>query len=240
MLIKTQAICLKSFPYKESSTIVSLLTQELGLKTCIIKGGRKHNAVIKSSYFQPLQPIDVVIYYGNKSSFCQIKECNLTCDMTNTYTNMVKISLSFFLTEVLTLSLKEDNPNEEMFSFLIKTISYLNDCEDEKNLKDFHIYFLYHLACHLGFEPMDNYSEDTPFFDISKGLFVNITEIQTLDRNMSSLFHKVISSIRDNYSYYTQTTFERRDLLNVFILFFEQHITNNRPIKSQKILQTIL
>ncbi|MGP1514582.1 MAG: DNA repair protein RecO [Bacteroidales bacterium] len=239
MVVKTQTICLKSFPYKESSSVVSLFTKDYGLRSCIIHGGRKRNATVKSSYFQPLQKIDVVMYDKGNSALCPIKECCITANLTNTYTNMVKVSLSMFIAEVLILSLKEGNPNETMFCFLGKTISYLNDCKENKDLRDFHIFFLYHLACILGFNPMNNYDEDNPFFDISTGTFVAIEDMKTLNKELSLLFYKFINTVKEDYTYCTENFQQRNSLLNILILFFEQHITNNRPIQSQKILHML-
>ena len=239
MLTSTLAVCIKSFPYKESSTVVSLYTKDSGLKTCIINGGRKPNAKVKSACFQPLQPMEVVIYNNPKSAFCRIKENKLTFNIAGIQTNMTKISVAMFITEVFYLSVKEDNPNEELFFFLENSVIYINNCEKERDLRDFHIYFLYHLSRILGFEPMNNYSLQTPFFDISKGTFVEHQDVQTLDKDLSSLFYKTLLTLKSEYAAFTENSAARNALLDIFILFFEQHITNNRRIKSRQILHTI-
>lgn len=240
MIVKTQAICLKSFAYKESSSMANLYTKDLGLKTYIIQQGRKKTAKVKSSFFQPLQIMNIVVYDNQKNTIQQIKECSLCNDLTSVYTNMVKMSLAFFIDEILHVSLKEDNPNEEMYNFICQTITTLNDCENTKQLKDFHLYFMYHLACYLGFEPLDNYSKENCFFDIKKGHFSSPIDTQSIDSQSSLLFHNFISSIKENYSPFTENINQRNELLNILISFFEEHITNHRHIKSQEVLRTIL
>ena len=239
MLVKTQAICLKSFLYKESSTIVSLLTEECGLRSFIITGGRKPSSKVKSSYFQPLQILEIVMYDNPKTTLNKIKECNILSNNLNINSSMIKISLSMFLTEVLLLSLKENNPNKEVFTFTKDCINYLNATTDDSFLRDFHIYFLYHLASYLGFDPMNNYCLETPLFDIQKGTFVSSIDSTTLDSKTSLLLHNFLNNISFDYNVFTQNATERRDLLSFFIRFFEEHITSSRHIQSSQILHTI-
>ncbi|MBR1626898.1 MAG: DNA repair protein RecO C-terminal domain-containing protein, partial [Bacteroidales bacterium] len=167
------------------------------------------------------------------------KDNKLTFNIAGIQTSMTKVSLAMFITEVFYLSVKEDNPNEELFFFLENSVIYINDCENERELRDFHIYFLYHLSCILGFEPMNNYSSQMPFFDISKGTFVAYQEEQTLDKELSLLFYKTLLIVKNDYVAFTENPLKRNALLNIFICFFEQHITNNRHIKSHQILHSI-
>ena len=152
MIEKTEGIVLKSIPYKESSNIVQIYTKDWGLKSFIIKGGRKKNAAIHSSLFQPLQLLSLIAYVNPKKNLSQLKEVNILRNLNYIYCNIIKSSLAFFLTEVITLSLKEELKDEDIYSFLYSSIVELNEKED-KELKDFHLFFLYDFAKALGFEP---------------------------------------------------------------------------------------
>lgn len=196
MIEKTEGIVLKSIPYKESSNIVQVYTKDWGLKSFIIKGGRKKNAAIHSSLFQPLQLLSLIAYVNPKNNLSQLKEVNILRNLNYIYCNIIKSSLAFFLTEVITLSLKEELKDEDIYSFLYSSIVELNEKED-KELKDFHLFFLYDFAKALGFEPS----------------------------HLSPL---------------TSTKQERNDRLSLFLDFYKEHITNNKPIQSQEILRVIL
>lgn len=196
MIEKTEGIVLKSIPYKESSNIVQVYTKDWGLKSFIIKGGRKKNAAIHSSLFQPLQLLSLIAYVNPKNNLSQLKEVNILRNLNYIYCNIIKSSLAFFLTEVITLSLKEELKDEDIYSFLYSSIVELNEKED-KELKDFHLFFLYDFAKVLGFEPS----------------------------HLSPL---------------TSTKQERNERLSLFLDFYKEHITNNKPIQSQEILRVIL
>ncbi len=151
MIEKTTGIVLKIFPFKESSSIVEMYTEKWGLKSFIIKGGRKKNAQVKSVIFQPLQVVSIAVYVNKNSTLSLIKEAYINENLDNIYCEIVKTSLAFFITEVIKLSLQEEAPDEHLFKFLYDSVLKLND-SDKVTLKDFHLYFLYYFAKILGFE----------------------------------------------------------------------------------------
>lgn len=240
MIEKTKAIVLKNIPFSESSSIVTLLTEDFGLKTYMIRGGRKKNAHIASRMFQILEIVEVVVYNHNKNnSMGQVKECSICYDLQKTRQSIIKTSLTFFLTEIIYLSIKGESPNNQLYSFIESSILSLNELSDKES-RDFHLYFLYHFATLLGFRPMDNYSYAKPFFDISKGNFFSISSINSIDTETSKLFHEYLEFISPQYEPFTQNLQQRTELLNIFILFYQEHIINNHSIKSLSILKAIL
>ncbi|MDO5760403.1 MAG: DNA repair protein RecO, partial [Bacteroidota bacterium] len=145
MIEKTSGIVLKIFPFKESSSIVAIYTEKWGLKSFIIKGGRKKNAKVRSVLFRPLQIIDIETYINKKSTLSLISDVSLCENLDHIYGEMTRTSLAFFLTEVIQLSLQEDAPDEHLFKFLYDIVLKLNNIE-KKELKDFHLHFMYYFA----------------------------------------------------------------------------------------------
>ncbi len=238
MIEKTRAIVLKNIPFSDNSSIVTLFTEDFGLRTYMIRGGRKKNAPIASRLFQILEIMDVVVY--NKSnSMGQIKECSLCYDLQAMRQDIVKTSLTFFLTEILCLSIKEESQNKQIYSFVEYSILSLNELP-AKELRDFHLYFLYYLSTLLGFRPMNNYSSMEPFFDIIKGRFTTSASMNSTDIPTSQYFHEYLEFVSPNYKPFTKNLQQRMLLLNLFILFYQEHIINNHSIKSLAILRTIL
>lgn len=196
MLVQTQGIVTKIIPYQESSSIVNVYTEAFGMKSYLIRGGRKKNAAVRSSLFQPLQVLNLVVYNNGKNTLQQVKEAAVAFDNNNISMDIVRTTLAFFITEVLNLSIKEENQDLALYEFIKQTILSLNTIENTK-LKDFHLYFLFDFAKNLGFEPME-------------------------------------------ISLETSSKQERNDVLSKLIYFYQEHITNQKPIQSQQILSTIL
>ena len=99
-----------------------------------------------------MQLLNIVAYVNNKSNISQLKEVSILENLNNIYCNIIKSSLVFFITEVIILSLREEMKDENIYSFLYDSIIDLNNKTD-KEMKDFHLFFLYEFAKILGFEP---------------------------------------------------------------------------------------
>ena len=63
MLVKTKGIVINHIKYKESSIIVRIYTEKLGLQSYIVNGVRSAKAKNKMALFQVLTILDLVAYY---------------------------------------------------------------------------------------------------------------------------------------------------------------------------------
>ena len=63
MLIKTQGIVLKFVKFRESSIIVSILTEEVGLTSFVVNNVRSAKSKFKAGYFEPLSLVEITGYY---------------------------------------------------------------------------------------------------------------------------------------------------------------------------------
>ena len=61
MIINTQAVVLKSFPYGETSIIARCYTRDHGKVSLIVKGARRKKSPM-AAYFQSMNYLDIVYY----------------------------------------------------------------------------------------------------------------------------------------------------------------------------------
>ena len=243
MIYKTKGIVLRTFPYSESSSIVKILTQEFGVKSYILKGGRKTKTKLRSNIFQPLFILDLEVYNSPKKDLQIISEAKIEHDLTHLFSDIKKTTLAFFISDVINQCLKEEEHNFELYSFIEKGILKLNSIEN--NFSTFHLYFLLELSEHLGFQPMNNYTKEEQFFDIRKGHFVAQRpyyndHLSEADSSLFSSFLFSLNPISENYSQINLTKEEKTNILNILIKFYETHLLTPNSIKSQEILSTIL
>ncbi|HBN04608.1 MAG TPA: DNA repair protein RecO [Bacteroidales bacterium] len=243
MIEETKGIVLRTFPYLESSTIVRILTKEFGVKSYILKGGRKSKSNLRSNIFQPLYILDLQVYNNPKKEIQIISEAKIEKDLTPLFSDIKKTSLAFFLSEIINQCLKEEERSEVLYEFIEDNILKLNNLTD--NYSTFHLSFLIELSEHLGFMPMNNYSLETPFFDIQKGHFVSNNPYlrDQLSREDSLLISNFLFSqenISQNYTPTKLTKEEKTKILNILIQFYQTHILSPNSIKSHIILATIL
>ena len=236
----SKAIVLSSIPYSESSIICKLYTEEFGLKSYIVRSAKKKNSPTPTSHFQPLNIIEFEAYNSLKSQLDTIKNSTLVLENQDLRFSIIKNTLTFFLAEVIHLSLKEANPNKELFDYLFNQIHLLKNSKDE-DLAEFHLYFMIQFAEHLGLAPMDNYSSTAVSFNPSLGLFSENVEAENFNAELSFQLHSLISNCKEKkHQRICKNKIERNLLLDALIVFYSIHITNHQPIKSHKILTTIL
>ena len=235
----SKAIVLSSIPYSESSIICKLYTEEFGLKSYIVRSAKKKNSPTPTSHFQPLNIIEFEAYNSIKSKLETIRTSSLILENQNLNFSIVKNAITFFVAEIIHLSLKEANPNKELFDYLFNQIHLLKNSKDE-DLAEFHLYFMIEFAEHLGLAPMNNYSEYEVFFDPIAGKFTNKADAQNFNKQTSFTLHKFISQKEITNEKICKNKVERNIILEALIIFYSIHITNHSQIKSHKILTTIL
>lgn len=235
----SKAIVLSSIPYSESSIICKLYTEEFGLKSYIVRSAKKKNSPTPTSHFQPLNIIEFEAYNSIKSKLETIRTSSLILENQNLNFSIVKNAITFFVAEIIHLSLKEANPNKELFDYLFNQIHLLKNSKDE-DLAEFHLHFMIQFADHLGLAPMNNYSEYEVFFDPIAGKFTNKADAQNFNKQTSFTLHKFISQKEITNEKICKNKVERNIILEALIIFYSIHITNHSQIKSHKILTTIL
>jgi DNA repair protein RecO (recombination protein O) len=235
----SKAIVLSSIPYSESSIICKLYTEEFGLKSYIVRSAKKKSSPTPTSHFQPLNIIEFEAYNSIKSKLETIRTSSLILENLNLNFSIVKNAITFFVAEIIHLSLKEANPNKELFDYLFNQIHLLKNSKDE-DLAEFHLHFMIEFADHLGLAPMNNYSEYEVFFDPIAGKFTNKADAQNFNKQTSFTLHKFISQKEITNEKICKNKVERNIILEALIIFYSIHITNHSQIKSHKILTTIL
>ncbi len=235
-----KAIVLSAIPYSESSLICKLYTEEFGLKSYIVRSAKKKGSKTPTQHFQSLNIIEFEAYNNNQSKLEGIKSSSLISENISINFSIIKNSLTFFIAEVIYLSLKEHNPNKELFDFLYAQIIKLKN-SDDIDLAEFHLNFMLQFAELLGLAPMNNYSNESPFFSPIAGKFTNNKDIQSFNIEQSLMLHRLMQNYKENSSCrICNNKIQRNTLLDGLIVFYTIHITNHQTIKSHKILSTIL
>jgi len=242
MIFKTRGIVLSRLNYSESSLIVKIITEEFGLKTYIIKGGRKPGAKIPISMFQPLQILELEVYNNSKKEINNIAEVRIYRDTTRIQTDIIKSTIAIFLTEIISLSIREEEKNLMVYSFLENRILSLSSLED--NYSTFHLEFLIGFSEYLGFFPLNDYSSHNLFFNLERGCFTTYPSVEDnyVSVEESYLFSQFLS-LYNGFEKIDKNMFSKtkRDIIfDILLRFYRLQIIDFHKIKSPVILKTIL
>jgi DNA repair protein RecO (recombination protein O) len=238
MYHKTRGIVLHTIKYSETSVIARIYTEQLGLQSYMVKGVRAAKSKSKAALLQPLTLLEMEVSHRENKGLQFIKEFRRAFVFQSIPFDTLKSAISFFLLEVITKSIREHEPNDEMFEFIYEALCILDNAEALN--PDFHLLFLLHFARHLGFAPHTNYSEQNCFFEMSEGVFVSQQGgfYVMSKRESLLLFHLLQLRLSEKTSLKISRT-ERQEILRQLLKYYQLHL-ENFSLKSPDVLEVIL
>lgn len=237
MLITTNAIVLSKLKYKDNDLIVKCYTEQLGVVSFLLRGVLKRNkGAAKVAYFQLLSQLQLVIFYKNNRSLQVIKEVKLNHLYSSLHSNILKSSIVMFLAEVLSSTLKEEEPNEILFSYIETTLLWLDAHSEYSN---FHLLFLLKLTKYLGFYP-DETNINYNFFNLNDGKFeLKKQSNYSISGENLTLLKLLLGTTFDALSSVKINAKQRQSFLSMILLYFELHLGSFKPPKSLQIFNQV-
>jgi DNA repair protein RecO (recombination protein O) len=227
MLYKTRGVVLSYIKYKETSVIVKIYTERFGMQSYIVNSVRTANSKTnKMSFLQPLVIVDLVVYHKPNIDIHRISEIKPAYIYSTLHTNIKKITVTAFITEVLVKCLKEQEQNEAKYKFIQDALIAFDHLENDS----FHLQFLIELSAFLGFYPTSTHE----FFE---QLIQHQCVGEQAAQSLASDFSKLLS-LNVNQSLYLESI-TRSKLLSLIVNFYELHIQDFGELKSLKILREI-
>ena len=220
MLIKTRGIVLNYLKYRDTSIIVKVYTEKLGLRSYIINGIRSSRSRSKIALFQPLTLLDLVVYTKN-TDLNRIKEYRVCEPVVSIPFDVRKSSIAIFLAELLAKSIREEEENPALFDFIFQSILILDHMQ--QGFMNFHLQFILKLSRFLGFavEKADNLRMDLQF-----------------PGDLDVVINELIASRYENEIRITKE--QRLEVLDVLQTFFRHHFHIQGDFKSIKVLREVM
>lgn len=192
MLTKDRIIVLHTIKHSDSGMVVQCYSQSRGRSACYFFAKSKHS---KSSQVFPLSILDTVLFFRSStgSAMPVIKEISTPVALNNIKTDIRKGAISLFVCELLLKTLREGDADPQLMDFLANSVMLL-DTMDE-GVENFHLHFAVSLCKKLGYMPADNFSENCPHFDFTKGAFSkDYNESFCFLPDESLMLHKILST----------------------------------------------
>ena len=128
-IISTDGIVVSSIPCKESSRIINILTKDMGIVGCIVKGCKS----LKSKLRLPSEKFayGTFHFYYKENGLSTLIEADIKNYFINIKSDIVKISYMSYLCELATNVYKESN-NSEVYDILISALLKIEDNFDPK------------------------------------------------------------------------------------------------------------
>ncbi len=235
MLYKSKAVVLHKIDYSDTSIIVHLYTEKFGRQSFLVKGAKRKNSKIKSSFFQPLFLIEIEAYHKTKSNLQTLKEVKIEPILYSISTDVFKGSITIFIAEILYHSLKEETASTEIFNYIFNSIQVLE--LQENYIGNFHIHFLITLTKYLGFYPNNNFKDN--YFDMIDGSYKNYIPSHNhyLNKEFSEILNKFTTrSLKENIILKNETKIL---FLEKIIEYYKIHIDGFGDVRSLHIFNSL-
>ena len=173
MIHKTKGIVLRTVKYGETSLVVTVFTELLGLQSYLVNGVRQASkkGTPKATYFQPAAILDLVAYHNEFKNLQRLKEFKWAYLYKHLLSYVRKNTVALFMIELLTKCLKQPEAHPELYYFVEDALHHLDESNDTVTA-NFPLFFALHLAVFFGFRISDDHDEGTHYLDLQEGLFV--------------------------------------------------------------------
>jgi len=240
----TRGLVLKTVKYGETSIIATIYTELFGIQSYMINGIRvsSKKGAGRANLFQPAALLDMHVYHNELKNLQRIREFRWGVIYQTLFFDIMKNAIALFMIELLTKSLKQPEPNADLFHFIENAFLHL-DRADQRVAANFPLYFALHLMTLYGFRFSDEYSEQKSILDLQEGLFqcerpLHPNFLEGENSYITSLFLRVMQPEELEQIQLNITT--RRELLQAYQTFYTLHISDFGVMKTLPVLREVL
>ena len=223
MTVDSNGIVLKHTLFGDNDIIVKILTENLGLISFMVKGGKKSN---KRKYLQPLMIVSISFKYNIKRNIQYLNKITLKEVTSEILNNPQKSIISLFLCEIISKSLKEGSEDKEAYDFLFNQILWLN--KKNNSILNFDVWFLAHFSKILGISPnfYDVNKNSVKYFNPESGSFSDSTESRNWDHNKSLILFNLLNIEADKLKDFHLNNNLTKFVLKELIHYYDYHLNN--------------
>ena len=227
MIVKTKGVVIKYLKYKETSIIVQIFTEELGLQSFIVNGIRSARSKRSMGYFQPFSLLEMEAYVKPNREIQRLSDYKYLVPIHNMQQDIRKSTIVLFLSEILGKLLKHEpgESNLPLFAYLENSIRAFDEMDQQ--IENFHLHFLLKILPFLGLG-VEGGDE-----------LVHSMELEMIedDQQLLKLISKIISSPID--AAISSTGDLRSRALELIIKYYQHHTDQLGEIKSLKVLHQV-
>lgn len=229
----TKALILRTYKKDDNCLMVHCYTELYGKQTFVLSSNYGRASQKAKALYFPLSILKIEFTPFRANSLPRITEAAPQPLLHSLLNDFSKTSIAIFISELLSKSIKIQEPDENLFQYLTNSIELFENID--AGFESFHILFLIKFTRFLGIEPRNNFSTVFPFFNFIKGEFVSSQEIGTAPPKMSKMLHFLFSQNMSAADEITVSHAQRAMLLKGLIYYYQCHIPDFGEMKTLKV-----
>lgn len=239
MLVKTNAIVLRTIKYGDAKVIADLLTEHFGRLSFACNMPRTNKAKIKRQLFQPLTLLEIEFDHRPNIQLERLRDARMPFPFGSIPYNETKLAIALFVAEFLCYATRDEQQNEPLYKYVETSVRWLDGAQQA--FANFHLAFMIRLSRFLGFFPnLENFSRGC-LFDLRSGCFVTAIPLHN-DYLQSADAEQLANIMRitpQNMHLFALSHNERNRCTQLAINFYRLHIPSFPELKSFDVLRAV-
>lgn len=239
MLRPVKCIILRTVRYNDHSSIVTAYSRELGRISFVSPAGSSREAVRRRALLMPLSVIDCVTDDRPGRDLLSVRDLSRSGGFDFSEKPMKGVT-ALFIADFLNSTLKERQPDEAMFEFIMTAIARLGEVNGSA-LANFHIAFMVNLQHYLGIFPDISTYRPGRVFDIIDGVYRSTAPLhgKYLDREESSFSVLFSRMTFRNMGLYRLNRDQRNRAVDIILEFYSHHLGDLRDLQSLDVVRSL-
>ena len=242
MIVKSDAIVLRTVDYSESSIIATLFTKEKGKVAVIAKGARKPKNKF-AAFLVVGQLLEVVFYNKESRSVQTLSDVSYSEKLHTFRVDIEKMAIMMTTAEFANQVLHDNEVNMDLFNFLKRMLIWV-DNQDVVPAQLF-AYLQMRIAEYIGIgiQYVDSDDSENGFLNISAGLLspdkvdehaerLTFAQFAFMKKSLHSANASVLRIVMDSN--------ELKKLIQILDKYFIYHVEGMKPRRSDKIFAQLL
>jgi DNA repair protein RecO (recombination protein O) len=150
MIVKTEALVLKSRRYRETSKIVTFYSEKFGKIKGVAKGARETKSRFGAA-LEPMTHVSIVLYKKEHRDLHMISQSEIVQLFPRLHSDLARITAGLSVVELMDAAMHDEEPSESVFRLVIEIMSELDNAT--KNLENVLYSFRLRLLDLMGFKP---------------------------------------------------------------------------------------
>ena len=185
-------------------------------------------------------PVELVAYHRDDHDLTRLKEIRPHHVFQAIPFDIRRSAVGLFMVEVARNTVHGQEPNQELFEFLLHNFIFLD--ETKHSIANLHLHMMLHLTPYLGFMPGDDFGPNAPYFDLQEGIFTHDKPIHNhwLSEVAAGKLFQLLMLPIDRCHEIPFEREERRTFLKNLLVYYRLHIENFKQVHSHEVLEEVL
>lgn len=255
MIVRTDAVVLRSMRYRETSKIVTFYTRQFGKLAGVAKGARQTKNKFGAS-LEPMTEVHLVLYKKEQRDLQLVSQCDIVRSFKGLHSDMEKMESALSVIERLHQLTHDEEENPGLYRLLTETLDGIDRAG--ANVRNFVHAFELRLSALFGFPPVfdrcavcgRSATEDQGpvTFRIDRGGLVCSgcadpsrvgRESATVRSSTVRILHRLLTARLDTLSSLAIQTSVRNELDETLRLYLQYHFEELRPLKTTGVFTSI-